>query len=99
MENKDKIEQPKAQLQEVQEPGEPKPQPKTWQEITIKILLSILEWFKKIRTFYKIILIICVVAILILILLAYLGVFGQDVVDLITKLVNKLLEQIKGKKS
>lgn len=99
VENRDKIEQPKAQTTEIQESGEPKPQPKTFQELAIKILVSIWEWFKKIRTTYKVILIIFIVVILVLILLGWLGVFGQEVSNLIKTLVNKILEQIKAKKS
>lgn len=99
MENKDKIDQSKAKFQKAQEPGEPKPQPKTWQDTAIKILLSIWEWFKKIRTAYKIILIVLIVVMLVLILLGYLGVFGQELTNLIKTLVDKILELIQTKKT
>ena len=99
MGKKDKIDQPKDQLPEAQESAEPKPQSKTWQEIALKILLAIWEWFKKIGTAYKIILIVLVVVILVLILLGYLGVFGQELANLIKTLVKKILELIQTKKS
>jgi len=43
VENKNKIEQSKAQATGTQVTGEPKPQPKTWQELGLKIVLSIWE--------------------------------------------------------
>ena len=99
MENKDQNEKPKNQVPEAQETGKPKPQSKNWQELALKILYSLRDWFLKLKTFYKIIVIIFIVAILVLILLAYLGVFGQEISNLIKQLVNKILEQIKEKKS
>jgi len=99
MENNDKIEQSKAATTEAQEPGEPKPVSKTWQDYARQILYFLRDWFLKLKTAYKIILIIFIAAILVLILLAYLGVFGQGVSNLIKQLVNKILEQIKTKKS
>lgn len=73
-------------------------EPKSWAEFIYKIFISILEWPKKIRISYKIILII-IAAILVLILLAYLGVFGQEVASLMKQLVNKIMEMVGAKKS
>jgi predicted PurR-regulated permease PerM len=99
MENQDKIEQTKAPTTEAPEPGEPKPVSKTWQEYATKILYFLRDWFLKLRAAYKILLIIFIAVILVLILLAYLGVFGQDVSNLIKQLINKIMEQIGTKKS
>jgi len=99
MENKDQIEQPENQLPETPETGEPKPQSKDWQQIALKMLYSLRDWFLKTKTAYKIIAIILVVAILVVLLLAYLGVFGQEISALLKQLVNKILEQVKEKKS
>jgi hypothetical protein len=97
MENK--TEQPNSQTPESREPGESKPQTKTWHEYATKMLNFLKDWFLKLRAAYKIMLIFFFASILVLILLAYLGVFGQGVSDLIKQLVNKILEQIKAKKS
>ena len=98
MQNRGKIEKPKAQVAVTQETTEPKPQPKTWQEMGTKILYAIRDWFLKLRTSYKIVIVILIVIILVLILLAYLGVFGQEISTLLKQLVNKILEQVKEKK-
>ncbi|UCE04392.1 MAG: hypothetical protein JSW07_12235, partial [bacterium] len=47
VENRDKIEQPKARVTKVQDTGKKEPQPKTGQELGLKIVLSIWEGFKK----------------------------------------------------
>jgi hypothetical protein len=99
MEDKDKIEQPKASTTGTPETGEPKPQPKTWQEYATKILYFLRDWFLKLRAAYKIILIIFIAVILVLILLAWLGIFGQDVSNLIKQLINKIMELIGTKKT
>ena len=99
MENRNKVEQSKAQMPEAQESDDQKPQQKNWQQLALKILYSIRDWFIKLRTSYKIIVIIFLAAILVLILLAYLGVFGQEISALLKQLVNKILEQVKEKKS
>jgi len=91
--------QPDSQTPESPKPVESKPQTKTWQEYATKILNFLKDWFIKLKPTYKIIIIILVAAILILILLAYLGVFGQEVSDLIKQLVNRILEMVKEKKS
>jgi predicted PurR-regulated permease PerM len=99
MENQDKIEQTKAPTTETPEPGEPKPVSKTWQDYAKQFLNNLKDWFLKLKTVYKIILIIVVAAILVLILLAYLGVFGQGVANLMKQLVNKIMEMVGTKKS
>ena len=99
MEDKDKIEQSKASTTGTPEAGEPKPQPKTWQDYATKILNFLKGWFIKLRPSYKIAVIIFIAIILILILLAYLGIFGQGVANLMKQLVNKIMELIGTKKS
>lgn len=99
MENKDKNEQPKIQTTEAKEHDEKVPQSKNWQEYAKKILYFLRDWFIKLKMAYKITVISLILVILVLVLLAYLGIFGQEVANLIKQLVNKLLEQIKAKKS
>ena len=99
MEIKQNNDQSQSQVPDVPEAGEAKPASKTWQENATKMLNFLKDWFIKLKPTYKIIIIILVAAILILILLAYLGVFGQGVSDLIKQLVNRILEMVKEKKS
>jgi hypothetical protein len=99
MGNNENNEQPKSQTPESPEPVESKPQARTWQEYATKMLNFLKDWFFKLKPTYKIMLIIFSAGIIVVILLAYLGVFGQEVSDLIKQLVNKILEQIKAKKS
>ncbi len=90
---------PDTNLPDSQEPVAPKPETKTWQDTAKQFLTNLAAWFMKLKIIYKIILIIVVAAILVLLLLAYLGVFGQQVADLMKQLVNKILELVGSKKS
>ena len=99
MEKNNKVEQPKNHVPESQETGEPEPRCKDWKQIALKMLYSLRDWFLKLRTSYKIIVVIFTIALLVLILLAYLGVFGQEISALLKQLVDKILEQLKQKKS
>ncbi|MCU0643270.1 MAG: hypothetical protein MUC94_03330 [bacterium] len=99
MEMKSNNDQPESQAPAAPEAGEPQPQPKTWQDYATKVLYFLREWFLKAKTAYKIIAIVLVVAILVGLLLAYLGVFGQQVANLMKQLVNKIMELVGTKKS
>ncbi len=95
---------PEPEEPEPQEPttppgGEPGTQPKTWQEYATKFLYLLRDWFLKAKTAYKIAAIILVVAILVVLLLAYLGIFGQQIADLMKQLVNKIMEMVGARKS
>ncbi len=91
--------EPRPQETTKPENGEPQPQPKTWQEYGTKVLYFLRDWFLKLTTSYKIIVILFIVIILVLILLAYLGVFGQELANLMKQLVNKIMEMAGSKKS
>ncbi len=95
---------PEASESEPQEPTAPEtneqpPQSKTWQEYATQFLNLLKDWFLKLKTSFKIIVLLFIVAILVLILLAYLGVFGQELANLIKQLVNKIMEMVGTKKS
>lgn len=81
------------------EPGESQPRSRTWQDYARQFLTFFQNWFLKLKVAYRIILILFVAALLVLVLLAYLGIFGQQVADLIKQLVNKLMELAGGKKT
>lgn len=99
MEMNESANQPASKNTETPPTGEPKPVSKNWQDYARQILYFLRDWFLKLKIGYKIILIVVVAAILVLILLAYLGIFGQEPANLIKQLVNKILDQIKSKKS
>lgn len=99
MENREKIEQSKVSATETPAPDQPTPGSRSWQDIARQFLNNLAAWFLKLKIIYKIILIIVVAAILVVILLAYLGVFGQQVADLMKQLVNKLLQLIGAQKT
>lgn len=99
MEMNKKSDQPESTAPESPETGESSPVAKTWQDTVKQFLNNLGAWLLKLKTVYKIILIILVVIILVLILLAYLGVFGQQVADLMKQLVNKIMEMVGSKKS
>lgn len=91
--------EPESPQSSAPESSKPQPQQKSWQEYATKFLYLLRDWFLKAKTAYKIIAIILVVAILVVLLLAYLGVFGQHVADLMKQLVNKIMEMVGSKKS
>lgn len=94
-----RAEPPNSQAPETPEPVESKPQGKTWQEYATRLLNFLKEWFFKLKPTYKIMLVLLSAGIIVLILLAYLGVFGQELANLIKTVVTKILELVKEKKS
>lgn len=100
--NTNKIESPTAAAPESEvpaspqpggyEPGESPPQSRTWQEYARQFLIFFQNWFLKLKVAYRIILILFVAALLVLVVLAYFGILGQQVADLIKQLVTKLME-------
>lgn len=95
----DRDAQPVPEPSDVPKPTEPNPESKTWQDFAKQFLSNLASWFLKLKIIYKLILLIIAIAILIILLLAYLGVFGQQVADLMKQLVNKIMEMVGSKKS
>ncbi|MDZ7264297.1 MAG: hypothetical protein ONB16_06910 [candidate division KSB1 bacterium] len=91
--------QSQAETPQPSQPQEPAAPSKSWQDYVRQFLTFLQGWFVKLKIAYKIILILLVACLLVILLLAYLGVFGQQVADLIKQLVNKLMELMGGKKT
>jgi predicted PurR-regulated permease PerM len=91
--------QPQAEPPQASQPSAPAPPSKSWQDYARQFLTFFQNWFLKLKVAYKIILILFVAALLVLVLLAYLGIFGQQVADLMKQLVTRLMELVGSKKT